>query len=178
VTRRSTPEKENASLRHELGKQRRKNELLQQEIHRVWGLVPTHYINLMGVYPPLRKLLHVLAEAADAQDPTRGAPSEDTMRTEYVPDGETLTPTERGMFAHWQNRTNVRHGRTKLESLITRILAAETSHLAGMVRATEWEYNPPAGHCLECNASIIQPPTGRPRKYCFSCAPMKTVGKR
>jgi uncharacterized coiled-coil protein SlyX len=124
---------------------RTRNEL-QQEITRWQRLVPSHYISLMGVYPPLRKLLHVLAEAADAQDPTRGAPVEDTMRTEVT----ELTPTERGVISHWKARSNVRFMRDELEILRKRFneaLEAKTAHFANVAGTTAWEYNPPRPVC-------------------------------
>jgi hypothetical protein len=133
---------ENASLRSELKKRDHHIAVLQQENHRLWALVPKGYINLMGVYPPLRKLLHVLAEAADAQDPTRGAPSEDTIRTEVT----ELTPTERGVLSHWRARNNVRFISKELDILqrrFTEQLAAKTAHFASVTSATEWEYDPP-----------------------------------
>jgi hypothetical protein len=131
-----------ASLRRELRRKKDDIALLQQEIHRLWALTPKSYINLMGVYPPLRKLLHVLAEAADAQDPSRGAPSEDTIRTEVT----ELTPTERGVLSHWRARNNVRFISKELDILqrrFTEQLAAKTAHFASVTSTTEWEYDPP-----------------------------------
>ena len=82
---------------------------LQQELQRVWRLVPAHYISLMGVYPPLRSLLHILAEAADLQDPSRGAPVEDTMRTQFVHTGDqaSSSSTEAGVLTHRSQRAAV-----------------------------------------------------------------------
>jgi hypothetical protein len=144
---------ENASLRRDLKKRDHQIALLQQENHRLWALVPKGYINLMGVYPPLRKLLHVLAEAADAQDPTRGAPTEDTMRTEVT----ELTPVERGVLSHWRARNNVRFISKELDILardFTKKLADKTAHFASVTSATEWEYElppPPVCHRKGCS---------------------------
>jgi hypothetical protein len=141
-------------LAEEQRKHARTRAELQQENARIWRLVPAHYINLMGVYPPLRKLLHVLAEAADAQDPSRGAPTEDTMRTEYT----DLTPTERGVITHWRARSNVRFMRDELEILRKRFvdqLGAKTAHFANVTSATAWEYDPPPRpvcHVKGCSA--------------------------
>lgn len=133
---------------------------LKREVERVWRLVPTHYITLMGVYPPLRKLLHVLAEAADLQDPSRGAPVEDTMRTQFVPDGEnaSTSSTERGVLTHARVRAHVRMFNKELE--------AKAHYWAQTIGASEWEYQPPDGRCEECGNHLVQTSTGRRRQYC------------
>jgi len=157
---------ENASLRSELKKKNQHIAVLQQENHRLWALVPKGYINLMGVYPPLRKLLHVLAEAADAQDPTRGAPTEDTMRTEYVSNGPNASnsPTERGWLTHERARSNVRFMHDELDILqrkFVKDLAAKTAHFASVTSATEWEYQPPLPVCHKKGC----PARGRQQSY-------------
>ena len=144
---------------------------LQQELTRVWRLVPSHYINLMGVYPPLRRLLHVLAEAADLQDPSRGAPVEDTMRTEFIPTGEnaSTSTTERGVLTHARHRSHV--------TQIIRDLEDRAHRYAQWIDADQYEYTPPDDECQSCGARLPQPSNGRPRKYCLRCAPRKTSGK-
>lgn len=145
---------------------------LRVTIERVWRLVPQHYINLMGVYPALRRLLHVLAEAADLQDPTRGAAIEDTMRTEVT----ELTPTERGVISHHRQRANVRTLQKDIDKLanrIHRILDDRTHHMGSLIPGSEWEYDPPDGECEECGNPVMQPAKGRPRKYCLTCSPAK-----
>jgi hypothetical protein len=137
---------------------------LQQEITRWQRLVPSHYISLMGVYPPLRKLLHVLAEAADAQDPMRGAPTEDTMRTDVA----ELTPVERGVISHWRARSNVRFMQRELEMLRRRIneqLEAKTAHFANVAGTTAWEYDPPLPVCWYKTKTFTCPMRGRQQSY-------------
>jgi hypothetical protein len=171
MTRRSAPEKENTRLHREIARQHKDILLLQQEITRIWCLVPSHYINLMGVYPPLRKLLHVLAEAADAQDPTRGAPSEDTIRTEVT----ELTPTERGVLSHWRARNNVRFVNKELDILqrrFTEQLAAKTAHFASVTSTTEWEYDlppPPVCHRKGCRVRGRQQAYSAWQEGCEGC---------
>lgn len=143
---------------------RTRNEL-QATIERIWRLVPGYWINLMGVYPSLRRLVHILAEAADLQDPARGAAYEDTMRTEYTPDGETLTQTERGVIHHQRARDNVR----QLEKGLIRLnkeLEYHTHRMGGMIPGSHWEYEPPEGKCEVCGELIVQSDTGRARRYC------------
>jgi hypothetical protein len=132
--------------------------LLQSEIDRVWRLVPSHYVNLMGVYPPLRLLLRILVEAADLQDPSKGAAYEDTMRTEYTPDGETLTQTERGVLTHRRHRATVVKMNDELDWL--------THKLSKLIPGTEVEYHPPQGEC-ECGCGRLnyQNDTGRKRRF-------------
>lgn len=155
---------------------RTRNEL-QVRIERIWRLVPSHYINLMGVYPALRRLIHVLAEAADLQDPTRGAAYEDTMRTEYTPDGETLTQTESGVVNQRKARSNVKTLNRELDRLqndIHRELEFKTHRLGSLVPGSHWSYDPPEGECEECGGPVVQPVKGRPRKYCRECSPEKS----
>jgi hypothetical protein len=149
-------------LRTDLTKERRdhartRNEL-QAEIERIWRLVPGYKISLMGVYPPLRRLFHVLAEAADLQDPSRGAAYEDTMRTEYTPDGETLTQTERAVLTHRKHRADV----TEMNKRLTHL----ADDLARLISASQSEYNPPDGECAECGRALFQTDTGRRKTYC------------
>ena len=137
---------------------RTRNEL-QAEIERVWCLVPGHWINLMGAFPPLRQLLHVLAQAANLQDPSRGAPHEDVMRTEYTPDGETLTPTELGVVIHARDRAAVAE--------MVKQLKWFTHKLSKLIAGDpDIEYHPPEGACQECGRLLFQNDTGRPRRYC------------
>lgn len=114
---------------------------LQQELERVWRLVPSHYISLMGVYPPLRKLLHVLTEAADLQDPSRGAPIEDTMRTQFVHTGDraSSSSTEAGVLTHRQHRAAVEEITKQLEWL--------TDKVSKLIPGPEWEYVLPERVC-------------------------------
>lgn len=122
--------------------------MLQREIERVWRLVPSHYITLMGVYPPLRKLFHVLAEAADLQDPSRGAPIEDVMRTQFVHVGDNASTshTEAAVSSHARVRHNTQIIRTEMESLrkyFTKLLEDKARTLARLVGSEEWEYELP-----------------------------------
>jgi len=161
---RSVADKTITDLRRQLDNEQRAHAItrneLQREITRVWRLVPSHYINLMGVYPPLRRLLHVLGEAAALQDPARGAPIEDTMRTQYVAVGAnaSTSQTERGVLTHRRARADVAFISTKLDTL--------ARDLANTVRATEWEYPVPDGVCRECGGGFVQVANGRRRVYC------------
>ncbi len=134
--------------------------LFQAEIERIWRLVPGYWINLMGAFPPLRKLLHILAEAADLQDPSKGAPYEDTMRTEYTPDGETLTQTERGVLTHRKHRADVSKMVSELEWFTHKI----SKLIPGQDRGIQ--YHPPEGECEECGRLLFQSDTGNKRSYC------------
>lgn len=133
---------------------------LQAEIQRVWRLVPSHYVSLMGVYPAMRKLLHVLAEAADLQDPSRGAPVEDTMRTQFVHVGDnaSTSATEAGEYTHRRQRAVVEEMTKQLEWL--------THKLSKLIPGTETEYDPPQGECPECGRLIFQNDVGRNRIFC------------
>jgi hypothetical protein len=142
-------ERKAEELARDLHNERRSNAVLKQELDRVWRLVPGGFIDLMGVYPPLRKLLHVLAEAADLQDPSRGAPVEDTMRTEYISSGPraSTSQTERGVLMHHRARSNVRFMGAEMESLRRRfveLLDDKTRDLANLISAEQWEYAPPS----------------------------------
>lgn len=165
----STLENLNKELQREREKHHRTRQELRTELERVWRLVPTHYISLMGVYPPLRKLLHVLAEAADLQDPTKGAAYEDTMRTEYTPDGETLTQTESGVIHHQAQRAHVVTLSKDLQYIhkkIRNLLDDKTHDMAHLTRGEAWEYSPPDGKCEECKRLLFQSPTGRRKSFC------------
>lgn len=151
---------------------RTRNEL-QREVSRWQRLASPKILDLMGTYQPLRKLLHVLAEAAELQDPLRGAPTEDTMRTEVT----ELTQTERSVLTYSRHRQNVRLFGKELEHLredFERKLADKAHRFAQTVGATEWQY-PEVSKCADCGAYVFQPPTGRPRKYCEECSPRKTL---
>ena len=177
----TSPASQIQHLKGELNRERqahsRTRAELQQEVDRVWRLVPSHYINLMGVYPPLRKMLHVLAEAADRQDPSRSAPIEDTMRTEFVSVGEnaSTSSTEAGVLTHHRARRNVKNLRDRIDHLQKRWndeLADTAYHHGQAVDASEWEYTPPT-RCESCRTPVSRPHTGRPRKFCFNCSPRK-----
>lgn len=133
---------------------------LQQELDRVWRLVPRHYISLMGVYPSLRQLFHVIAEAAELQDPTNGAPTEDTARTQFVHVGEhaSTSQTERAVTTHRQAREVVRRIDLHLNHFV--------HTFSQWIGAVVYEYNPPDGECLTCGGPLIQAGNGRPRLYC------------
>ena len=133
---------------------------LQAEISRVWRLVPTHYISLMGAYPPLRKLLHLLAEAAELQDPSRGAPVEDTMRTQFVHVGDnaSTSTTEAGVLTHRRQRAVVEQMIGELEWMVHK--------LSKLIPGTEAEYNPPDGVCeCGCGRLVFQDDKGRSRRF-------------
>ena len=154
---------------------RTRNEL-QATIERIWRLVPGHWISLMGVYPALRRLFHILAEAADLQDPAKGVDYENTMRTEYTPDGETMTQTERGVVTHKKHRSNVRQLNKELDRLANQIhkeLEYRTHRMGQLIPGSHWEYDPPEGQCEECGKPVVQPATGRKRKYCVECSPKR-----
>lgn len=140
---------------------------LQLKNERTWRLVPSHYINLMGVYPPLRKLFAVLTDAAWLQDPTRGAPGEDTMRTEVT----ELTPTERGVLSHRKHRANVAELNRQLNQL-HKDLAYRVHRMSQIIPGAEWSYDLPTS-CESCGGYVAQPDTGRPRKYCMECSPAR-----
>jgi hypothetical protein len=137
---------------------RTRNEL-QAEITRWQRLARPNILDLMGVYPPLRKLLNVLAEAADLQDPSRGSPIEDTMRTEYVAVGDraSTSSTERGVLTHARARHNVRVISGELEHLRSDFNARlddKTHWLAKLVGGEEWEYplpDKPICHRKDCS---------------------------
>jgi len=133
---------------------------LQAEIARIWRLDPGHYIPLMGAYPPLRKLLHVLAEAADLQDPSRGAPIEDTMRTQFVHVGEhaSTSATEAAVSTHRHQRAVVAEMLKELDWM--------THKLSKLIPGTDTEYHPPDGECPECGRFIFQSEVGRNKTYC------------
>jgi hypothetical protein len=145
---------------------------LQAEIARTWRLVPSHYINLMGVYPPLRRLLHVLAEAADLQDPSRGAPIEDTMRTQFVHVGEnaSTSQTEAGVLSHRRSRAAVEEIRKQLDYF--------THRVSKLIPGAEYEYNPPAGECeCGCGRLVFQSEQGRARRF-YSAACRKRAERK
>lgn len=138
---------------------RTRNEL-QSEISRVWRLVPSHYINLMGVYPALRKLLHVIAEAADLQDPSRGAPAEDTMRTQFVHTGDNASSShaEQAYSTHRKHRADV----AKMNQEIDWV----THRISKLLPGDPDEYNPPDGECeCGCGKLIFQNTEGRRRRF-------------
>lgn len=145
---------------------------LHQQIARLWRLIPTHYINLMGVYPSMRKLLLVLSEAADLQDPSRSAPIEDTMRTEFVSVGEnaSTSSTERAVLTHRQHRATVVEMNRQLDWMAHK--------LSKMIPGVEDEYDPPSGNCPECGAFVFRSDTGRPRTYCSARCRQRAATKR
>lgn len=126
---------------------RTRNEL-QAEITRWQRLARPKILDLMGQYPPLKKLLNVLAEAADLQDPSRGSPIEDTMRVEFIPDGNnaSTSSTERGVLTHQRARNNVRFLNSELEYLrskFTKDLEDRAHRMAQIVGTPEYEYELP-----------------------------------
>jgi hypothetical protein len=157
-------------LRADLEAEKLKNRRLinekNAELERVWRLVPGYKLNLMVFYPALRRLFAILAEAADLTDPARGAPLEDTMRTEYTPDGETLTPTERAVFTHWRHRSDVVEANRRLQQDADKLLNQMTDELSRLIPGAEIVYNPPDGECAECGRMLFQNDTGRKREYC------------
>lgn len=52
--------------------ERTHREALMRELERVRQLTPTEIRSLFAVYPPLRRLIWILADAADLQDPLTG----------------------------------------------------------------------------------------------------------
>jgi hypothetical protein len=140
---------------------RTRNEL-QSVIDRTWRLVPSHYIALMGVYPPLRRLLTVLGEAADLQDPSRGAAIEDTMRVDFVHSGEQASSShpEHALTTHRRHRQTVETLRSELDWF--------THKVSKLIPGSPTEYNPPSGECEDCGRPLYQSDTGRPRKTCGS----------
>lgn len=137
---------------------------LQAEILTVWRLVPTHYINLMGVYPSLRRLLRALGEAADLQDPTRGASTNDSVRN------STMSPTELGVLTHRQHRANVNTINTELDWF--------THKVTNLVPGPDTQYHPPDSTCLECGEPVLRNGNGRPREYCSQRCRQKAATKR
>jgi hypothetical protein len=153
-------ERSERELRRQLKNEIHAHRCTRDELDRVWRLVPTNYISLMGVYPPLRKLLSVLVDAADLQDPARGAPIEDTMRTEFVHTGEqaSSSSTEAGVMTHRRHRAAVEE--------ITKQIDRLADSLSNLVPGPGWEYDPPSSRCENCDRPIAQPTRGRPRKWC------------
>lgn len=127
---------------------------LQVEIERVWRLVPSWKIHLMGAYPPLRKLLMVLGEAAELQDPSSGQPMSDTMRSEVT----EYSSTERAVLTHKKHRATVAEMNKQLEWL--------TDRLSRLIPGVSTEYNPPSGECeCGCGRLVFQTDTGRSRQF-------------
>jgi len=105
-------------------------------------------LELFGVYPALRKLIHVLFEAADLQDPSRSAPSEDTMRVNFVHSGDNASSShaELGYASHQKHRANVRtldKGLARVAARFDKELRSEVHYLAKLVAGEEWEYGIP-----------------------------------
>ena len=180
----SALEKENIQLRRRLEKAelevaRTRNEL-QAEVTKWQRLARPKILDLMGVYPPLRKLLNVLAEAADLQDPSSGSPIEDTMRTEYVAVGDraSTSSTERGVLTHARARHNVRVINTELEHLQSDFntrLEDKTHWLAKLVGGEEWEYEMPPRpvcHVKGCRARGRQQAYSAWYEGCEGCGRM------
>lgn len=136
------------------------------ELDRISQLIPTNLKTLLAVYPPLGQLLHHLTDAVDLADPLRGAPTSDTMRTEYTPDGETLTPTEQAVITHAKPRGNV--------ATIIHELEWATHRISQLIPGTVIGYTPP-DQCTQCGKLIFQPATGRKRSYCSTRCRMRTL---
>jgi hypothetical protein len=105
-------------------------------------------LELFGVYPALRKLIHVLFEAAELQDPSRSAPSEDTARVSFVHSGENASSShaELGYATHQVHRANVRaldKGLSRIANKFDNELRTEVHYLAKLVAGEEWEYGIP-----------------------------------
>lgn len=149
-----TIESLHAQLKTEKADHARTRRELQAEIERVWRLVPSWKIHLMGAFPPLKKLLVVLGEAAELQDPSSGAPTSDTMRSEVT----ELTPTERAVLTHRQHRATVAEMNRQLDWF--------THKMSKLIPGPELEYNPPSGECPECGRYIFQVGAGRERIFC------------
>lgn len=179
---RSASEKRILELQNQLASEQTKhaktrNEL-QQEIARIWRLVPGYYINLMGVYPPLRRLLHVLAEAADLQDPSRGAPVEDTMRTQFVHTGENASASMTESAAeHSYYRTRVRGFSKDLRVLaddvqgyVEKKLADDAHRFGQSLGISEWEYpEPPKCQRTTCPKRNRKQPFSAWQTGCVGC---------
>ena len=115
---------------------------LQAEIQRWQWLASPRIFELMAVYPSLKKLLSVLAEAAELQDPAKGAPTSDTMRTEVT----QLTSVEQAVLSHKRHRQNVRIISGELEHLRKKFneqLEYKSHWMAQLIGGSEWEYQIP-----------------------------------
>ena len=156
---------------------------LQAEVHRWQRLCSPQIFDLMGTYPPLRRLLVVLAEAADAQDPSRGAPIEDTARTNFVNVGNhaSTSQTEAAVLTHARARSSVRTIGRELDLLVERITKdlERTTHTVGtLVTGSDGAYempDAPVCHRKGC------PARGRQQSYrswsngCEGCGRMFRV---
>lgn len=105
-------------------------------------------LELFGVYPALAKLIPVLFEAADLQDPSRSAPSEDTMRVGFVHSGENASSShpELAYSSHHKHRANVRtldKGLGRLADKFSNELRIEVHYLAKLIAGEEWSYEIP-----------------------------------
>jgi hypothetical protein len=162
-------------LRADLETEKLKNRRLinekNAELERVWRLVPVNFVVLLHEMPSLKKLLLLVGEAIGLADPLRGAPIEDTMRTQFVHVGEnaSTSATEAGA-THNRDRANLYE--------IERRLRNVTDELGRLLKARETEYHPPHGRCEECGKLLFQNETGRPRIYCSDKCQKRAVRKR
>ena len=104
-------------------------------------------LELFGVYPALAKLIPVLFEASDLHDPSRSAPSEDTMRVAFVHSGDNASSShaELAYASHHKHRANVKtlnRGLERLASEFNKKLSAEVHYLAKLIAGEEWHYDP------------------------------------
>jgi len=149
---------------------RTRNEL-QQEIRRWQWLTRPKLLELLATYPGLQKLLDTLAEAAGLQDPLRGAPSEDTMRTETT----ELTPTERAVLSHRKHRSNVRLLDTDIQYLqrkINELVDHQAHTMAQLIGGQERLFelpDRPVCHRKGCTARGRQQPYTAWTEGCTGC---------
>lgn len=171
----SATEKMARRLEREKAEHSQTRRLLQAEITRIWRLVPSHHVNLMGVYPPLRRLLHVLGEAADLQDPARGVPIGDTMRSQFVHVGANASTshTEASVATHARARHNTKVIRDEMEGLVryfTKLLDDKAHSMARLVGSEEWEYpEPPKCQRTECSHRNRKQPFSAWQTGCVGC---------
>jgi hypothetical protein len=173
----SSWERKLEDLNRQLAREKLAHAKTRQRLDRWRWLATPRILDLMGVYPPLRKLLHVLAEAADLQDPSRGAPIEDTMRVGYIPDGEnaSTSSTELAVLTHRKHRADVRFIGRELDILrreFTNKLEAKTAEFAAVSSASQYEYElpiPPVCHRKDCRKRGVRQSYTAYRLGCEGC---------
>ncbi len=97
-----------------------------------------------------------------------------------LPGGDTAVPRMRGALMASRRRNIVVVMLHLADDLERRHypMAGVLRQLAREVAQLGFDDPDDAGRC-GCGQSIVQPRTGRPRRYCFSCSPpRKTPGKR
>jgi hypothetical protein len=134
------------SLHRQLSDEKRKHATTRQELQRVirrqMALTTPGLRDLMGTFPALRRLLAVLVEAAELQDPSRGAPMSDVMRV-----GHGDSSVEKALESYRKARANVRHLDKEMGKFAKRWydkmdaeLEDRTYNWASLVGASQWEY--------------------------------------